>query len=265
MADKSDPKQYGNLTADTLRQVVALLPVLEGMAADFRREAVSSPNVRKAVFEDGVWWAHLYDLPFIQHLGLCLKGLGFEKPLLEAVKRGNAQNEVLKWIADEDESLKVPEDFQLWKALSWVTSLERSLEALLVWGRYINELVAAARYGDDVSLFRAVRIDPTVVSCPSVAFRISAATVLGERSFLHALRHALEGRTQKQARYLRGVRLVVRLLHDGGVSSLSDRELVDLFVTSLGVYKQSVGGNAGKALRKHFQAAKPKTPPEISI
>jgi hypothetical protein len=188
-----------------------------------------------------------------------LKGLGLDTHILEALKTADPQAQVIKLMKDESFLPRPPEGFQLWNAINLVMSMERSLESLLVFGRYLNELVAAGGQGDDASLFRAVRIDPTVVTCPSVAIRISGAVVTGDTAFLGALRRAMEGKTQKQARYLRKVRFAIQALREAGMESLSDKRLIAVFDNTLGIYKQGSVGDATKALRKHWTAAKRKS------
>jgi hypothetical protein len=251
-------KEFGKLGAKDLRQLLALLPELEKQKAVFQVDARNEPVLRAAIKEEGVLWAPLYEYSFQTHLAIALDSLGIAEHVINAAKTDDPPATVLRFASDKAflDGLRPKETLELWQAISIVLSIQRSLEALLVFGRYINELIKEAREGNDGSLFKAVRIDPSVVACPSVAIRISGATALQDASFFRALRNAMGGKTQKQARYLRGVRLVVQALHEAGVSSMSDRELVRLFDQSLGLYKQ--GANPGKALRKHFNAAQRK-------
>jgi hypothetical protein len=252
-------KEFGKLSADQLRQLVALLPDLERQRNEFRKEAHVNDKARAAVADDGVWWAPLYELPFLQHLGVCLKALGLDGHLSEAAKMGDPQAQILKWVSDDKFDATPPEGFKLWNAMNVVLSLERSLEALVVFGRYLNELIAAGREGDDKSFLQAIRIDPTVVSCPSVAIRLSGAFITGDTTFIAAARRAMDGKTQKQARYLSKVRFVIQALREAGVEELSDKKLLDVFDGTLGIYKQSSMGNAAKALRKHWKASERKS------
>ncbi len=254
-------KQFGRLSTDQIRQLIALMPVFEALRNEFLADVKTKPKAKAAVEEDGVWWALLYELPIEQHLAVLLKAIGMGKLVQEAVRSDDPQGEILKMWTDDSvlDQLEPVEGFKLFHAINVAMSLERSLDSLLVWGRYINELVAAAREGDDASLFKAVRIDPSVVSCPSVGVRISKATILGEKKFLRALGRALEGRTQRQARYLRNVRLAIQTLREVGVESISDEQLRDLFLKKPEIYKAPPSASPEKALRKHFYASKRKS------
>lgn len=254
-------KEFGKLSGDQIRQLIALMPEFEAMRNEFMEDMKREPKARATIADDGVWWAPLYEMPFEQHLAVLFKSFGMEKWVQDAVTSEDPPGEILKWGKDDAliEQLVPVEGFQPFHAVNLVMSLERSLDSLLVWGRYINELVAAAREGDDTSLFKAVRIDPSVVSCPSVGIRISQATILGEKGFLRALSRALEGRTQKQARYLREVRLAIQALRDAGVESISDEQLRNLFLKKPEIYKAPPSASPEKALRKHFHASKRKS------
>jgi hypothetical protein len=253
-------KEFGKLSADQIRQLVALLPTFEALRNEFMDDIKGKPWVGEAI-DEGVWWAPLYELSMEQHLGLLFKATGLDKAVQEAVKSEDPASEILKLWKDDSVlgQIEPVEGFKPFHAINIAMSLERSLDSLVVWGRYLNELVAAVREGDDESLFKAVRIDPSVVSCPSVAMRISKATVLGDKKFLRALGRALEGRTQRQARYLRAVRLAIQALREAGVESISDEQLRDLFLKKPEIYKAPPSASPEKALRKHFHASKRKS------
>lgn len=253
-------KEFGKLSADQIRQLVALLPMFEALRNEFMEDMKGKPKAGEAI-EEGVWWASLYELSMEEHLRLLFKAVGLEKAVREAVKSDDPASELLKLGKDDSalDQMEPVEGFKTFHAINIAMSLERSLESLVVWGRYLNELVAAVREGDDASLFKAVRIDPSVVSCPSVAIRISKATVLEDKKFFKALGRALEGRTQRQAKYLRSVRLAIQALREAGVESISDEQLRDLFLTKPEVYKAPPSASPEKALRKHFHASKRKS------
>lgn len=258
--DRMITKEFGKLSTDQIRQLIALMPMFEAMRHEFMEDMKRKPGAKTAIEDDGVWWAVLYELPIEQHIAMLFKALGLEKMVLEAAKSDDPTGEILR-LSKEDsltEQIEPPEGFEPYHAINVAMSLERSLESLLVWGRYINELVAAAREGDDTSLFKAVRIDPSVVSCPSVGARISKATILGQEKFFGALGRALKGQTQRQAKYLRGVRLAMQAVREAGVETISDEQLRNLFLKKPEIYKAPPSASPEKALRKHFHASKRK-------
>lgn len=252
-------KEYGKLTTDQLRELVQLLPQLAVLRTEVRALLARKPKARASLDEKPIWWAPLYELPYLQHLALLTKAVGIDQIVAEAAATDDPTAYMLKVAkGDLPDGVAPAEGVGLPQLLGLATSLERTLESLVVWGRYLNELVIAAREGDDTSLFRAVRIDPTVLSCPSVAVRISKAVLLADKKFLHSLQSALGGPTAKQAKYLRGVRLAIQALREAGVEAISDKAIRSLFIDKLRIYKDSSLGNSEKALRKHIQASKRK-------
>jgi hypothetical protein len=62
--------------------------------------------------------------------------------------------------------------------LGLVHALLRSLNATMLYGRSLSSLVAEVRNtGDHKPLFDAVRVDPTVLTCPSVVHHMAVATL----------------------------------------------------------------------------------------
>lgn len=131
-------------------------------------------------------------------------------------------------------------------------SLRYSLSCVLYHGCFLNELIERIRAGDDKALFDAVRIDPTVIGCISVACRISKAALLQDNSFFAKLKAAINGKMAKreQANFQK-MRLVFEVLHEAGASRLTDSQLQQLFVEELGLYASNAkGGGNVRALRK---------------
>lgn len=132
-------------------------------------------------------------------------------------------------------------------------AMRYSFYSILYYGCYLNELIARARAGDDEALFSAIRVDPTVVGCPSVIDRISKARRLQDREFLDELRKTESGVSDKRKQInFQMMRLVFKVLIDAGAVRLSDEQLHELFVKGLKLYAANEkGGGAEKALRKH--------------
>ncbi|MEQ1525354.1 MAG: hypothetical protein ABL911_01225 [Gallionella sp.] len=131
-------------------------------------------------------------------------------------------------------------------------SMHYSLSCVLYHGCFLNELIERIRDGDDKALFDAVRIDPTIIGCISVSFRISKAALLQDNSFFAKLKAAISGKMAKreQANFQK-MRLVFEVLHEAGATRLNDFQLQQLFVQELGLYASNAkGGGNTKALRK---------------
>lgn len=131
-------------------------------------------------------------------------------------------------------------------------SLLNTLRCVLYHGCFLNELIERVRAGDDKALFDAIRIDSTVISCPSASLRISKAALLQDNRFFAKLKAAINGKLAKreQANFQK-MRLVLEVLHEAGATRLSDAQLHELFVEELKLYfGNAKGGGNDKALRK---------------
>ncbi|WP_155835168.1 hypothetical protein [Herbaspirillum sp. RV1423] len=132
------------------------------------------------------------------------------------------------------------------------TSLYNSLRCVLAFGCHLNDLIAKVRAGDDRSLFNALRLDSTVIGCPSVMARISLACMLDDKSFMRKLKSALNSRLQKreQANFKK-MRLILRVLTEAKAERLTNDQLYELFVEQLDLYaSDSRNGDVMKNLRK---------------
>ncbi|MDO8333233.1 MAG: hypothetical protein Q7T35_01010 [Nitrosomonas sp.] len=131
-------------------------------------------------------------------------------------------------------------------------SMYNTLRCVLYHGCFLNELVDRVRTGDDKALFDAIRIDPTIICCPSVSQRISKATLLRDNRFFAKLKASLNGKLAKREQVnFQKMRLLLEVLHEAGATRLSDAQLHELFVEELKLYSGNAkGGGNDKALRK---------------
>ena len=119
---------------------------------------------------------------------------------------------------------------------------------MLYHGCFLNELIERVRSGDDKALFAAVRIDKTVIGCPSVIKRTSRAAIMNDEEFFNNLRNALEGKkTKLEQENFQMMRLAIEILHESGAARLNDKQLWQLFVEELDLYSRN---SSPKALRK---------------
>jgi hypothetical protein len=257
-------KEFGRLTADQLRQLVGLLPVIDELRAGYFAEVRRAPELVAQIIPDGLSWAHLYERPFEAHLGILLEALGTGDFVRSAARADDPQQVVIDAALAEARDLdsvnvSLPEGVTVGHVLALLMSVDRSLECLLVFGRYLNELVVEARAGDRESLFKAVQIDPSAVASPSIAARIGGAVALGDERFLKDLGTALKGRTKNFSLYLRKLRYAIQLIREAGIETMSDAQLVDLFAKTAEVWDPSGSANPAKAIREHWNRSKRKS------
>lgn len=260
------------ITADALRTFLALWPIFSGAADDAYGMLTEDQDKLLGKEAESFVWCHLYELPIKQHVAAVNDGIaqGYAKILPEELLSGwhrqlastpgqiAALPDLINQIdhhfdtqelskADAEEMLPT-----LAANLSLALSMYNSLRCVLYHGCFLNELIERVRADDNKALFDAIRVDSTVIGCPSVSNRISKAALLRDDDFFSKLRLAINGTQAKrdQANFQK-MRLVFEVLHEAGATRLSDIQLHELFVEELKLYSGNAeGGGSAKALRK---------------
>lgn len=251
-------KEYGKLTAEQFQRLLGKLPEFQKALKDLPQVLrEGDADKMKAVIEEGVYWAALYELPLAQHCAVAFYVLGLSDWLKEIAMSTDPQELLLN---DLDGDV-LPDDRQLEekgftpaRAIAVLVSFQRTVLSTMLFKRSMSALVEAAREGDDDALFNAVRVDRSAVGCPSIAARIARAEAFGEKHFFIRLRNALKGPTGKHWHAYCGLRYSLVVLREFGFSDLSDGELHHLLVKVLKVYPD--GYTARKNLRKQYYESK---------
>lgn len=251
----SSEKRYGRLTRDDMSLVLSLLPVLEQERRELQTRIAQQPDKLSELLAPGFAWAHLYELSFPQFLQafLIVAGLRGE---VERIARQPDPVGALHTLFVESNGL---EDWQGGEGGKYTTgdligylhALIGNLDCLLIYGCYLNDLLAQARQGNLDALLDAIRIDPTVVTTALGRNLISLSVITGERKLLDGIQKALTGKTGRQARYLKRFRILMQLLHEAGALNLPTRDLVPL-VFEQKAYTQDPGAakNVSELIRK---------------
>jgi len=199
-----------------------------------------------------VSWCHLYELPFKEHLAITLCGFMLDERFLrimqgivESESQIGSMPDVIQQIDAYMDTLEAETSKEEAKELlpMLATMLGASISAyysllcILYHGLFLNELIDKVRTGDDKSLFKAVRIDPTVIGCKPVIARFTQATMQNDDDFKKDLINALNGKKsgREQANF-QMMRLILEVLHEAGASRLSNKQLRQLFVEELRLY-----------------------------
>jgi hypothetical protein len=132
-------------------------------------------------------------------------------------------------------------------------AIQYSLFCVLYHGCFLNELIVRVRNGDDKALTDAIKIDTSIIGCPTVVGKISKATRLQDQEFFCKIKSAINGKKEKLKQInFQKMRLVFEILYEAKALRLTDKQLYQLFVEELKLYTaNSSGGGVEKALRKH--------------
>ncbi len=250
-------KEYGRLTEDQFKQVIRQLPELRRESEDFQATLrKATPEKFRELVGNGLQWAWLYEKPMALVIGYMVVLIGKADSLVAATAQPDPQETILReWLdSNSPEPESVPEGFSVGHLVMVAIALQRHIMSIFIHKRSMSALIEETRQGSDRALFDAIRIDRSVLSCPTVAARISKAEALGDKRFFLHLRNALKGPTGKHWRNYQDLRYSLALLRDMGCDNLSDKQLEHLLVDVLGVYPKSY--SARKNLRQQYYQSK---------
>lgn len=195
-------------------------------------------------------WNHLYELSYIEHLTLFIHALGMQDQVVKMRLQQNPNKAFIdqgfldaELLDEKTTQAEVTSNLPYYIGLTY--SLFLTIKSLMVYGRYLNELVAIARNTSDTikgdkALLQAIRIDPSAIGCSTALSRISHATVMNDTKFLDKLTKALKGKLGKgDAKNYQQMRFILQVLLDTGANELSDKDLKELFVNQLNLYSDS--------------------------
>lgn len=251
-------KEYGKLTVEQFKALISRLPEIrkqQGELADIVR-AVPKARLEELLPKD-YYWADVYELSFIDHMALLLMAMDKLEFIHQAAQSDDPQQVVL-------DDLDMPDDgewnggwqglFEKADLIGLVAALQRTILSIMVYQKPLSTLVEEVRQGNNDALFDAVRLDRSMMACPTFAARISKAELSRDNHFFLRLRKALKGPSQKHWQSYQDLRYALFVLRDLGFDKLSDDQLENLLVHQLKVYPNSF--NAKKNLRKQYTLSK---------
>jgi len=243
-----------------LRFLLTILPRLVAEEAEIRPLLIE----RRADFFASdclpASWCHLYEYPFPEHVArvtVAFDASDVIKECAAAARPVLAASAYIKSLDEDDSELSPEEKADIRPSLGLVfgllTSLLKSLQCVMAYGVYLNDLVAQVRQGTpkgDSALLKAVRIDPTALGTPSINARMSRAVLERDKKFLDAIKRAINAPLSKQHQANADkIRFVLQVLHESKVERLNDDELHDLFVQQLALYSAPSKADAGDAAK----------------
>lgn len=175
----------------------------------------------------------------------------------EVAGSSDPQEAVLAALRQRDEVEDKPqhEAFTDEEVLTLVYSLNRTMQCMAIYGRSISSLLEDVRENNNHdSLFKAIRMDRTVVGCSTAMRHVARAQIRSDKRFFKHLQAALKGPSKKPMIGLEPMRYVLLMLREMGLDDLSDKDLEHLMVDLLKVYPRAPG--AAKNLRAQYQRSK---------
>lgn len=248
-------KEYGKLTAEQFKAAIKGLDEVKSQRQEFAglMAKVSESRI-KEVFTGGYGWADCYELSLVEHTALAVVAFNRVDTLSAAAASQDPQQFVLDSLSDTD-LVEAHPAFELQHLVGLAYSLQRTILSILLFQRSLSGLVQEVREtGSRDALFKAIRVDRTVMSCPTVADQIALAELQGNKQFFRNLKSALAGPSQKHWMALCDLRYSLYLLRELGFDDMTDDQLEQLLVHTLKVYPNTP--TARKNLRAQYQQSK---------
>ncbi|WP_269532836.1 hypothetical protein [Chitinimonas sp. BJYL2] len=254
-------KEFGKLSVEQFRAFVKELPEIRSQFAELPRLVHTKTKEEvDALLGDNFVWSAAYEWSFLETLACLLVALGKAADLA-------------KWAESNDPTQALIDDMHLDEPSEWSCPfggiftkaqviglsaiLQRNIQSLMIHHRSINALVAEVKACDanwQEPFFNAVRIDRSVLTCPTFALRLTRAELEKDRHFFLRLRSAIKGPSQKHWQSYQDLRFVFVMLREMGFDRLSDKQMERLLIHELQLYPDTP--TALRNLRKQFHASR---------
>lgn len=245
-------------TLEDFQRLAKELPRIRCDIQDFPALVRSSPKLSRLIQSPDFYWADIYDLPFNDQIGLLVCALGYADKLHQVATSDNPTAQAISWLDADDSSESwlggTGGIFKEEHVIGLTVVIQRNILSIMMFQRSIATLLEEARSGNLSSLFNAIRVDRSIVACPSVAARIAKAELEQDEEFFDGLKKALNGPSKKYWASYQDLRYAMCLLRDMGFDNLPDDLLEALLVSTLELYPNTPG--ARKNIRKQFTQSK---------
>lgn len=251
-------KEYSKLSLEQFKQLISELPEIRNQMNELPELLNSTSKDKiKEILNQGLYWAIGYELSFQDLLALLICALGCHQELHNAAQSDDPTQAAFGMFQNvEYETWKggLGGMFEIGDVIALFTALRRNVLSIMLFHRTLNAMVDEVRKGDDDSLFNAVRIDRSIITCPTFALRISKAEIKNDKKFFIRLRSSLKGPSKKHWEAYKDLRYAFFVLRESGFNQMSDAQLEELLVHQLKLYPDTPG--ARKNLRKQFTESK---------
>ncbi len=248
-------KPYGKFTLEQFKELGELVRETQSLAPTLEQVfGEADPEKLKTILGENFSWWKYYEMPFNDHIAWSVLILDWQDELQKAASSVDPQQAFMDFMnspeADKDWSGGFQGRFEKKDLVAVVISILKTIKSIMIYQKSLSALVEETSQGNDKALFNAVRIDPTVIGCPTVMHRISIAAMKGDKSFIRELKGALDGPTKKYQPTIDLLRYMMLCMTDTGVVKMSGPDLESLFVDHLKLYSKQA--TAQKNLYEQF-------------
>jgi len=263
----------GELKLSSLKTLRAILPKARRKYVTALSTAAAKRDSIEKFLPHDFSWASLYELEFKEMLLLNLSVLGMLEMLIQAYHAGLDLNQYLMDFTiheaeDKDEGkdwagghggIYTEDDL-----LGTTHAFQNSWRCMSIYGHFLNDLVKQVRGGGkeaEDAFFNAVRIDRTILNCPTFAARLARAEYFREKDFMQRLHRAIKEKPHDALLVHQDLRTMLYVFQDLKIlDDLSLNETDLLFIKELKLY-QDAGKDPARSLMRFIQRWKEQKSP----
>lgn len=247
------------MSKDEIIQLVKILREVRRVRHQLPKHVKKHKKKYDVIVENGIGWAYLYDLDFLQHFGVTLLVMGLGKSIKQINKMKDPTTYMLQeWKEDEPDEWVAPTIAGMTPDKSdlfaCVMSIGKTMQSIELMGNSINALLAHSREtGSDSSLFSAINVDHSVVSSLTAMSRISKAEIEDDYKFFRNLKKAINTRPHLKRQRLSDLRYVLAVLDETKILvDMSPEDQYKLFSEETNLYV-SKADDPVRTLQRNFQ------------
>jgi hypothetical protein len=204
-------------------------------------------------------WSFLYEIPYPVMQLVALAAMGHADKFLAAARSEDPERELIELTERElEDDAPIEWDggpggmFTFEDILALLVAMFRSVKSLVLYGAYMSDLVQRIRAGSEKDFFDALRVDRTVILCPSVADYaatwLSRAEVLGRKQAIAQFMSAMKQKPPRALRKHRKLRFTLQYMKESGLIKAGEvsQDAIE-FIQQLGVYSTAPGADRSLA------------------
>lgn len=253
---------HGSFSLSTLKNRRSILPKLRKIPDATSKLAQAKREKVEKLLSADFTWSEFYDLSVRELNILGLAVMGLLDPLSQAAREGLNLNEFI--VGEAIRSMNSDEDdedytgghngqFNMEDVIAVHFANMGMLLGVFYYGYYLNDLVAMARGGNDDAFFQAVRVDQTVLTCPSFAARLARARIFGDKKFMLRLHRATKSKPHEALLMNQDLRFMLLVMHEAkALTDLMLSEADVLFIRELKLYSDN-GKDPARSLMRFIQ------------
>ncbi len=202
-------------------------------------------------------WSTFYELPYRTFLAILILEFNLTdiveniaasedhlQSSLENMKKLDETYDGKDELSDEEKAFR----------FSLIIALFNQLSSMSIHSHPLSNLIEKVREGNDEALFNAVLIDQSIVSSPTVAYRIQVAQIKEDGNFLDLLSKAIKGSRPKRNRPdkdLDHLRYMLEVVDEEiGINNITREKLHNILAKDLELYDHDSLGGFKKVIQR---------------